>query len=52
MLREFPHRVERVVWVFYRSPVTGKIGPTRGVYRLLEKAGIEWRLAFEPPPPP
>ena len=36
--------VNRVIWEFSESPVTGKIGPTPRLQRALEAAGIEIRI--------
>ena len=35
-------QVESVEWVFSRSAVTGKIGPTKSIAKALDKAGIKW----------
>lgn len=34
-------RVKKVIWAFLKSPVTNKIGPSRGLRTLLEQTGIE-----------
>jgi hypothetical protein len=36
--------VKSVEWVFGRSPVTGKIGPTQRLRQLLDDYNIPWRL--------
>lgn len=33
-------QVDSVSWVFFKSPVTGKIGPSEGLYQLLIQNGI------------
>lgn len=37
--------VTSIEWVFSRSGVTGRIGPTGPLADALDKAGILWRLA-------
>lgn len=39
-----PSEAMRAVWDFYPSPVTGKVGPTRGLRELLEEYGIEIKI--------
>lgn len=41
---EGPSEVTKAVWDFYPSPVTGKVGPTRGLRELLEEYGIKIKI--------
>lgn len=33
-------RVKKIDWMFYRSPVTGKVGPTGPLREYLDRRGI------------
>ncbi|HUY56151.1 MAG TPA: polymorphic toxin-type HINT domain-containing protein [Candidatus Nanopelagicaceae bacterium] len=41
-------QINGATWVFFRSPITGAIGPTRGLRALLVSSGIDIKLIPDP----
>ena len=39
-----PSEVTKAVWDFFPSPVTGEVGPTEELRKLLKKRGIEIKI--------
>lgn len=41
-------KVEKVIWTFFESPVTGKAGANKPLQEALQKAGIETQIIRKP----